>query len=95
MPEGGIVITLADIYRQLVGLDAKVGASLARQEQAERVIAEHDAALRPLLGLGTQVADHETRMRAIERTRWPITSMTVLLGLASLALAAMALYARK
>jgi prophage DNA circulation protein len=32
----------------------------------------------------TDVADHETRLRALERARWPLPSAAVLLSLAAL-----------
>ena len=90
-PEGGVVITLGDIYRQLVSLTTRVDASLARQDQADRLLAEHEADLRALAGADKQLLDHEGRLRAIERSRWPITSITVLLGFGSLAVAVVAL----
>lgn len=85
--DGVVVITLADIYKQMVELATRVDASLARQDQADRIIAEHEADLRPLAGAAQQINDHEARLRAIERSRWPITSVTVLIALASLAVA--------
>lgn len=84
---GGVTITLDDIYRQLVALSTQVNASLARQDQADRILAEHEAALRPLSGADKQLVDHEARIRAMERSRWPVTSVTILFALASLAVA--------
>ena len=86
-PQDGVVITLADIYKQLVTLTTRVDTSLAHQEQADRILAEHEADLRPLSGAATQLVDHESRLRAIERSRWPLTSVTILIALASLAVA--------
>lgn len=42
-----------------------------------------------------QLGDHESRLRALERSRWPIASVTVLIALGSLVIAAVALYAKK
>lgn len=84
---GGGVITLADVYRQMITLTSRVDTSLARQEQADRIISEHEAELRPLAGAHEKIVDHESRLRAIERTRWPLTSLTVLIALASLGVA--------
>jgi hypothetical protein len=84
-PETGVMITLADIYRQMVTLTSRVDTSLARQDQADRSIAEHEADLRLLAGAPAQLVDHESRLRAVERGRWPVTSLTVLIALAGLA----------
>lgn len=86
-PEGGVVITLADVYRQLVSLTTRVDAALARADQADRIIAEHEGDLRPLAGASEKLVDHETRLRVIERNRWPLASLTALVALASLAVA--------
>lgn len=86
-PEGGVVITLADVYRQLVSLTTRVDAALARADQADRIIAEHEAELRPLAGASEKLVDHEARLRIIERNRWPLASVTALVALASLAVA--------
>lgn len=93
---GGVVITLADIYRQLVGLTARVDTALAKQDRTEQILSEHEAELRPLAGAATQLADHESRLRVMERGRWPLASVTVLLALSSLAVAILvALYGGK
>lgn len=94
-PDGGVVITLADIYKQLVTLTTRVDTSLAHQEQADRMLAEHEADLRPLAGAHEKLLDHESRLRTIERSRWPLTSITILIALASLGVAvAVALFGK-
>lgn len=95
-PEGGgVLITLADVYKLVVGLAARVDQALAKHEQVERTIAEHDAELRPLAGAADRLTDHEARLRTLERGRWPLASLTVLFALGSLVVAAIALYARR
>jgi hypothetical protein len=84
-PDGVVVITLADIYKQMVQLTTRVDTALARADQADRIIAEHEAELHPLAGAGEKLIDHEARLRSIERSRWPITSLTVLIAVAGLA----------
>lgn len=69
-PEGGVVITLADIYRQLVGLTARVDVAIGKVDGA----IEHQT-------------DHEARLRSLERSRWPIASVSTLIALASLLVA--------
>lgn len=41
-----------------------------------------------------QLADHERRLDALERTRWPLPTIGVLAGVAGAATGAMALFAR-
>lgn len=93
--DGGVVITLADIYAQLVGLRERVDQALAKQDRVEQILAEHDAELRPLAGAAERLLDHEARLRSLERGRWPIASLTVLAGLGSLIVAiVLAIYGR-
>lgn len=93
--DGGVVITLADVYKLVVSLAARVDTALSKNEAAERQLAEHDAELRPLAGAADRLTDHEARLRTLERGRWPVTSLTVLLALGSLVVAAIALYVQK
>jgi hypothetical protein len=90
MPEDESVvvrITLADIYRQLVALAASVNAALTRAERSEQVLAEHETELRPLAGAADRIIDHESRLRSLERGRWPLPALTIVMALASLVLA--------
>lgn len=85
--DGGVIITLADIYAQLVGLRERVDAALAKQDRVEQILSEHDAELRPLAGAAERLTDHEARLRTLERGRWPMASLTVLVALGSLIVA--------
>lgn len=42
----------------------------------------------------TLLTDHESRLRSLERGRWPLPALTILIALASLGLAAVALFTR-
>ncbi|WP_307853911.1 hypothetical protein [Streptomyces tagetis] len=44
--------------------------------------------------LGTAVADHETRLRTLERGRWPLPTIGALAGVAGAVTGALALVAR-
>ncbi|MFE4697303.1 hypothetical protein ACFRIC_09435 [Streptomyces sp. NPDC056738] len=44
--------------------------------------------------LGKDVADHETRIRTLEKGRWPLPTIGVLAGVAGAATGAVALFAR-
>ncbi len=95
LPEGGVVITLADVYRTVLTLTGRVDAALSRAEQTDRAIAEHAAELRPLTGAAERLTDHELRLRALERSRWPIQSLTILVALTAVVIAAIALLTRQ
>lgn len=76
-PPAGVVITLADIWAQLVALSTKVDGIIAGHAIVERT-----------------VADHETRLRGLERSRWPLQSVTILIALGSAVTAVVALLTR-
>ncbi|GAA3441074.1 hypothetical protein [Planomonospora venezuelensis] len=42
-------------------------------------------------GIVSDVADHEARIRSLERNRWPLPSLAALFGLASLIVAILSL----
>jgi len=84
-PDGGAVrITLDDIYRQLIALTSRVDTALSRHERTEQLVAEHDAELRPLAGAADRLTDHEARLRLLEKNRWPLASVTVLVAIVAL-----------
>jgi hypothetical protein len=85
--ENGVVVTLTDIYTQLISLSARVDAALVKHERVEQLVGEHDVELRPLIGAAERLVDHEARLRQLERSRWPIASVTVLAAVGSLAVA--------
>lgn len=87
-------ITLDDIYRQLIALISRVDTALSRHERTEQMVAEHDTELRPLAGAADRLTDHEARLRVLERGRWPLASMTVLIALGSATVALVALLTR-
>lgn len=65
-----MVITTADIYRQLLDLTQAVG-------QLNGSIST----------LGAKVAvldDHETRLRILERARWPLPALAIIVSSAAL-----------
>lgn len=87
-PDGSAVrITLDDIYRQLIALTSRVDTALSRHERVEQMVGEHDTELRPLVGAADRLTDHEARLRLLEKSRWPMASVTALIALASLAVA--------
>lgn len=70
IPEGAVVITTADIYRQLIELT--------------REMSELRGAVGKLAEREKDIDDHEARLRALERSRWPLPALAALIALASL-----------
>jgi len=56
-------------------------------EQVARLVDQHD-------GTRAEVADHEARLRTLERSKWPLPAVTVLVSIGSLVIAAVALISR-
>lgn len=87
-PDGSAVrITLDDIYRQLIALISRVDTALSRHERTEQMVAEHDTELRPLAGAADRLTDHEARLRVLEKGRWPLPALTIVIALGSLGVA--------
>jgi len=52
--------------------------------KVDRLVDQHDATR-------MEVSDHESRLRILERSRWPLPAVTALVSVASLVIAAVAL----
>ncbi|GHH67665.1 hypothetical protein GCM10017673_15040 [Streptosporangium violaceochromogenes] len=76
-PLGPVTIGAREIYDLLLATDRKVDNIRAEVAQVAsghgELVADH--------------ADHEARIRALERGRWPLPSVAALIALASLVLA--------
>ncbi len=83
-PDPGVVISSAQMYQELRAL----------ADGVTRVEAKLDAIGQGLSDLSKDVADHETRIRALERARWPLPTIGVLAGVAGAATGAFSLFAR-
>lgn len=55
-------------------------------DQVVRVNASVDRVSDQLTDLALDVKDHEARIRALEKARWPLPALAVLVSMASLAL---------
>lgn len=85
VPEGAVVVTTADIYRQLLDLTQAVGQlNGAIQGLATKVAAldDHETRIRTIEGYG--VHDHDARLTSLERARWPLPALAVLVAIAAL-----------
>lgn len=76
-PLGPVTIGAREIYDQLLATDKKVDGIRGEVQQVAQAHGE----------MTKDLADHEARIRALERGRWPLPSAAVLLSLAGLVLA--------
>ena len=83
-PDPGVYIPSTQMYQEL--------RSLA--DGLTRVETKLDGIGQGLNTLGQEVADHETRIRALQRGRWPLPTIGVLTGVAGAATGVISLLAR-
>ncbi|GHI91265.1 hypothetical protein [Streptomyces olivaceus] len=95
-PESGVVISSAQMYQEVRDLAKTVG----------RIEAKIDGVLNETRDIRADLADHETRLRALEtmpksseieprvatleRARWPLPSIAALTGIGALVVALLA-----
>ncbi|MCW8217136.1 hypothetical protein H5I60_10940 [Streptomyces griseolus] len=77
----GVYIPPAQMYQELRSLS----------DSLTRVETKLDGIGQGLTDLGKDVADHETRLRALERARWPLPTIGALTGVAGAAAGVLAL----
>lgn len=77
-PLGPVVITAREIYDQMVRVVAAVEKLIAGLEEQRRDLHDHQAVQQ------NQHQDHESRLRALEKARWPLPALAVLVALAAL-----------
>ena len=80
----GVYIPPAQMYQELRSLS----------DGLTRVETKLDGIGQGLTELGKDVADHESRLRALERARWPLPTIGVLAGVAGSTFGALAFFAR-
>jgi hypothetical protein len=80
-PLGPVVITAREIYDQLVRVVAAVERLADGLEGQRQDLRDHQVTQERVN------QDHEDRLRSLERARWPLPSLAVLVSLAALALA--------
>ncbi|MFF7610756.1 hypothetical protein [Streptomyces lavendulae] len=83
-PDPGVYISPAAMYQEVRGL----------AEAVARIESKLDGILENAGDLRKDVDDHETRLRALERARWPLPTIGVLAGLGGAITGAIALLAR-
>lgn len=83
-PLGPVTIGAREIYDQVT----RIGTAV------ERLADQYVGLGRDIAGVVEDVKDHEHRLRSLERARWPLPAVSVLLALAALVLAAIPLLKR-
>jgi hypothetical protein len=86
-PLGPVVIGPREIYDAVLRLQGSVDRLGDRHEAMVTSTAETVADLR------AELADHETRIRAGERSRWPLPSLAVVVSLVAVVLGVLPLLA--
>lgn len=80
-PLGPIVITAREIYDQLVRVVTAVDRLADGLEGQRRDLRDHETEHQRV------ETDHENRLRSLEKGRWPLPALAVLVSIAALALA--------
>ncbi|MFZ3556483.1 MULTISPECIES: hypothetical protein [unclassified Streptomyces] len=76
----GVYISSAQMYQEMRSL--------------HDVVTRVDSKLDALSGQANQIQDHETRLRTLERGRWPLPALGALTGVAGAATGIIALFVR-
>jgi hypothetical protein len=72
IPPGGVVITSREVYDEVQAVHKELRALSGKLDALP--VLDHDA----------QLVDHEGRLRALERARWPLPSVAALTSVAAL-----------
>ncbi|MFS8200467.1 hypothetical protein ACLVWQ_17495 (plasmid) [Streptomyces sp. CWNU-52B] len=83
-PDPGVYISPAQTYQEVRDLARTV----------DRIESKLDGILDDTKEIRADLQDHETRLRTLERARWPMPTIGVLAGVAGAATGAIALFAR-
>ncbi|GAA3956599.1 MULTISPECIES: hypothetical protein [Streptomyces] len=83
-PDPGVYISTGQMYQEVRDLAQTVS----------RIESKIDGILDDTKDIRADIADHELRIRTLERARWPMPTIGVLAGVAGAATGAIALFAR-
>lgn len=74
-----VVITLKEIWEAVTRLTGRVDVLIEHQNTTTRDLSDHEKASEAKHG------DFETRLRSLERSRWPLPSLAAVVSIAALA----------
>lgn len=80
-PLGGVTITAREIYDAVVRLTGRMDVLIEQHNSMVQDVRDHEARA------DTRHADHEARLRSLEKARWPLPSLAAVVSIASLAVA--------
>lgn len=85
-PQPVVVITLKEIWEAVTRLTGRVDVLISQQDTMSRDQQEHERESKQVH------KDHEARIRALEKDRWPKASVSILVAIVSALLAAGGLF---
>lgn len=80
-PLPGVIITAREIYDSVVRLTGRVDVLIEQHGALSQDLREHE------VFTDTRYADHEGRLRSLEKARWPLPSIAAAVSLAALIVA--------
>lgn len=80
-PLPGVIITAREIYDAVVRLTGRMDVLIEQHNGMAQDLRDHE------VRADTRHADHESRLRSLEKARWPLPSLAAVVALASLAVA--------
>lgn len=80
-PLGGITITAREIYDAVVRLTGRVDVLIEQHNNVVSDLQQHEQRA------DARYADHEGRLRSLEKARWPLPSLAAVVSVAALAVA--------
>lgn len=80
-PLGGVTITAREIYDAVVRLTGRMDVLIEQHNAQAQDLRDHE------VRADTRHNDHESRLRSLEKARWPLPSLAAVVSLASLAVA--------
>jgi len=82
--DGNITITLRDVWTELRVVSAKVDQVDHKVTEVDHKVAE----------VATDGHDHEVRLRALERARWPLPALSALISITAIIVSVLVAYRR-
>ena len=80
-PLPGVVITAREIYDSVVRLTGRLDVLIEQHTAMSQDLRDHE------IRADTRHNDHESRLRSLEKARWPLPSLAAVISVAALAVA--------